>query len=223
MKSSWNAWIVCLVAWPLAGATIIDVTTRTAVTLAPGDTLSFLISDSSYVRYAAQYGAPAAPTSISFLLLSSPLSTDSAISAVLQSQDGSVGMSFPTLISATPGWFQSVGYQGPMSSFSGQLSLPETLSSQIFVGSSAVLTLENLGTGDLTVGLFSYPMWQNLYMSLGSGHFSASSQDSAVSWDPPDAPHSEAPEPQSALLLTSGGALCVLAASLKRYWRRVSE
>src|SRR5690242_13139571 len=78
-----KAYLILLLASTAPAATI-DVTSAPSVQVNTGDTLSFELSASSYSAAAAQFGLPSYPSSLTFWLVSAPLTFAPPFSATLR-------------------------------------------------------------------------------------------------------------------------------------------
>ena len=231
MRLRWGLYLAILVA-PVISATTIDLSSETSILVHTGDTLIFQVSTGSFGVNAAAFGLPLYPEDVSFALASDPLSGLGGFSATLESADGEVSVGFDSLTSGL-GFFQGTGYAGDVSTLQGYLRLSPLLSEALFSAPSAIIALRNEGA-DVTVGLSSYLLRQDLYVGLSAGPLSVGAapglvelktQETVLSakafGTPLDlAPDSAVPEPQTGGLLFGGGALlCGLSAVLARITR----
>ena len=214
------------------GASTIDVSTETSAVVRTGDTLVFHLSTWNFGVNAAAWGLPLYPTDVTFALASAPLSGAGGFAATLESADRAVSVVFGNL-TFSPGHFHGSGYSGEASTLESYLHLSPLLSEALFSASSAVIALRNDGP-DVTVGLPSYLLRQDLFANLSGGPLSVGAipgwveleslvtrelrmdLGGAVNFEA----ISEVPEPQSGVLLLGGGVLlCGLSLVLARFSR----
>jgi len=144
------------------------------------------------------------------------------------------------------GYFQGSLYQGPVPMESGSLALSPALSSQLFAGPAVLLTVEDMG-GDVSLGLAPYSLLQSLEVSLSGDGFSVGGTVAAVTLeraplllsdgslvgaagaqtpvsieDLDGGGSSEAPEPDSGVLLALGGACLGLLAHVSKRSRALN-
>lgn len=225
------AFLACLASLPLAADTIYPQ--QSAVTLETGDSLAFTFTEASYAANAARFGASASPGSLSFLLTTAELSGAFDFSAALLAYDGSSQFSLGNG-AATDGWFEGAYYTGAVSVASGSVNLSPADSAALFGRSMAVLLLENTGAA-VTLGLPPYTLAQDMFITLkgsvGSGGIlSVGGLVTSVSLDRAQATQSltngsfsllqtsgsDAPEPQSWLMIVAGAAALLLLGRRKR-------
>lgn len=226
---------VWLAALPVSAA-MIDVTSLNQVTLGPGDALAFTFSASGYLAYAAQYQAPAYPTTIDFRLLTVNLISPWGFTAELQSRDGLTSLALGS-VAVSAASFHGALYNGPAEAVSGSASLSPDVAAEIFSG-SATLVLRN-ASPSVTFELPRYRLAQTMFVSLGGGGLSVGGfvygvalEQASDKVDPVGDPSLDAmghfledgpldvPEASSGLLLAGGGALLLaLGAALKRFQR----
>jgi hypothetical protein len=221
MRIAGAAMLVWLASVPVR-ASIIDVTEWTTVRVDPGNTLSFEISGSSYAANAPLYGASARPTRIEFTLVTAE-GTGGLFTAILETAGASVVLAIPGPLSFVPGTFHGAAYDGPISALTAWRDLSDLESEALFAGGTAILTLQNQGS-ETVLGLSPYTLPHVLLVTLSGGAFSVGARVGTVLLDPPDAPLTAAPEPNSGvLLLAGGGLLCLISAALQRIERRRVE
>ena len=189
------AWLTAL---PLCAGTI-SLSGQSTVTLNAGDALVFTISDYSYTSHAPAFGAPLNPSHVSFTLVTAPLDGAWALTAGLMSLDGSISALFDNL-TLTEGSFQGSKYHGPVSTASGSMLLSADVSSQVFTGPAALLTLRNAG-GDVILGLSPYTLMQDLKVTFSSGMTNLTGDSLARDSG------ADVPEPRPLLLTALGAAL----------------
>lgn len=222
--ASWRvAWCACLLAAPLCAGTI-NVSADSSVSLEPGDTLTFNISAWSYLVQAAQYGAPADPTYVSFSLLTDPLLASLELAVSLQSYSGSASAPVAA-VNQSSGYFLGSLYQGPVSVEWGSTQLSPSLSSQLFSGPALIVSVEDL-SGSATLDLAPYTVLQTLEVSLSGGGLTTGGYVAAATLETPsmslmaepleNIESSDTPEPPSALLALAAGGLFLLARLSKR-------
>ena len=201
-----------LFAWalPLA-ANSITVTSATSALLHTGDELVFTVSSYGFGVNAAQLGMASSPARVGFEFVSDALASGAVFDATLVSRDGSASAEF-SQGTFRPGQFQGTYYSGAVSVLSGSMSLTAALSQELFAGSSAILTLKNVGP-DVTVGLAPYTLAQSLSVSLSAGGFSTGAPPVMVLMEQQGA---SAPEPGSLVLLTFVGLLALLWTGMNR-------
>jgi hypothetical protein len=180
---------------PLAAGTIVDVSTRTAQQMNPGDTLFFLVSDLSI--------ASGAIDSVEFQFITQPIPSTAQFAAELTSRDGSISIAFAAL-DFQPGYFTGAGYRGPISSISGTVDLSPTLAEQIFQNTHATLVLENVGPS-ITVKLPGYTLAQDVSVSLSSGNTMAGAVTGGALYEDPPPPPDPTPEGDSGFLVAGAG------------------
>jgi hypothetical protein len=150
-----------------------DVSDMPSVVLVEGSTLSTTVSVGNFSYYAGALGLPIYPTSVTFTLVTLPLSASvPAPFTVRLSSASSDGVSFGPLY-WTEGYFQGFSYAGPVSVLTGTLQISEDSSSKLF-GSKTVLTLlyQQGSTPNIQVGLPPYLVRQDLTISLGGSGLS---------------------------------------------------
>jgi hypothetical protein len=205
--------------WTLAAglpASTIDVSLQPTLLLQSGDSLTFVFTDTGYVRDASAMGMAPSPSQIFFSLISAPFGSAGLFTAGVESADGPASAMFPGPLRWTSGMVQTSEYDGPASVLMGNLTLSSTLSQQIFAGSEAELTLTYAGP-DVTVGLPGYSLKDDLRISLAGGDISVGAMDYSVTLSNGGA---AAPEPQPvAMLVATGALLCALSGALKRFVR----
>ncbi len=197
------------------GASIVNDTNATDVSLHTGEDLLFRVSIQDYQNEALLFGAPMLPTSFSFTLVTAP--TDSAVQfqAGLESDNGSNADILPQSLTLEPGTFDSGNYSGPVSTLSGSFSLSSSQSNSLFAGGTAFLVITDLG-GNVTIGLPPYTLTDDLYGSVYGGGLNVGAWTISTFYDPPTA----VPEPGSGFLVFSGGIGLFIAAALQRRARR---
>jgi hypothetical protein len=159
---------VWLAALPVCASTI-DVTGQTQVTLGTGNALAFTFSAGSYLAHAAQYQAPAYPTSIDFLFATTNLASALDFTAELQSGDGATSVAFDHVV-VSDGAFQGALYNGAVTTISGSVELAPDIAAGIFSG-PAVLVLRDAASG-VNMGLPPYLLAQSMVVSLSGGGLS---------------------------------------------------
>ena len=190
-----------------------------AAILQTGDSVSFAISDRSFVFNSQRLGGPPAPTGISFQFFTAPLAGSTQFDATLESADGSVAVAVDNL-TFVPGTFQGAEYRGMVSSLNGRFTLPEAVSAALFANSQAVLVLQNEGPA-VALGLASYSLPQELEVSLSAGNFSVGALELGPAFA---SVREDAPEPDYGWVSGVVG-LAFLAAGLglKRFCRGPAE
>ena len=204
----------------MSGGTI--VTGMFDVTLHTGDTLTFTFSESGYQGYAPKFGAPAAPSSVSYSLvagLADAIDAEWVYSAELQSMDGATSVAFGNENTAA-GYLQGSLYHGQVTTASGQVKLAPEVAAKIFGNSAARLVLRDL-SGDVTIGLSPYTLGQDMRISLSGGGLSVGGMLTSVTLEPSmrvagDAPGQNTPEPGYGLPITAASVLAWLAARIRR-------
>src|SRR5215472_2300107 len=107
---------ICLLALATRlGASTIDVSAQSSVTLRSGDTLNFLFSWSSYANYAVASGLSPYPASVNFTFTSMPVTAAGQFTADLQSTTAVSSVAFPGAIVWTNGYLSSSAYTGSVS------------------------------------------------------------------------------------------------------------
>jgi len=129
--------------------------------------------------------------------------------------------------------FTSSGYSGEVSTLQGYLHIAPMLSQPLFESGSIAIALRNLGP-DIELGLSSYALRQNLFVSLSAGRLSvgalpgwveleeAQNQRGLSFLDAQEGPGdgAEIPEPGSRRLLLGGwGIICGLSVLLRQIAR----
>jgi hypothetical protein len=215
--------LVFMVALRLSAATIIDVSSQSAITLNSGGALRFTIYNGNFTANAKNLNLSAVVTDVSFDLLSDPLSESGRFTAILSSADGPVSLSQGSLGFAA-GFLDSATYRGTVSVLHGSFSFSQETSSKLFDGGSAVLTLLYDGPA-VTVGLSSSTLQKDFHASLSGGPLSVGAVQSRVSYIPPAqtlartalaAQAAEVPEPGSGPLLAGAAAGLWLLSSMRR-------
>lgn len=213
-------------------AGVVDVSTSNSVFVHTGDTLTFELSVSSYSLHAQAFGLPPYPETLQFALVTAPLSVPGQFSATLSSPDASDNVAFDAPLSFTAGHFSSAGYQGTVDTLHGQVQLQAQTAQDLFGGGKVQLHLINLG-GNLTLGLPSLLLGQDLFATLSGGPLSVGVRVGSVTLDRPNsllvrsfsfaaaAPAAfGTPEPDTAWLLAAGGILlCAFSSLLARLSR----
>ena len=228
MKISWGIYFALLAAPLLPAGTIVDVSSNTSTVIGSGDTLVFQVLSGNFAGTALSFGQSIYPSTVSFSLMTAPISGAGTFEASLQSSDGSVSVALDNPIGFTGGMLFKSGYSGAVSTLNGYLTLSPLLSEALF-SSPPVLVLTYTGP-DFVLGLDPYTLRQELQVSLGSGPLTAGALQGAVTLETPDPPHlqmalltlgqfgadvsdsapgSAVPEPDSALLSLGGGALLI--------------
>jgi hypothetical protein len=202
-------------------ASTIDASMQSSQLLQTGDCLEFLFSGSSYARSAAGLGLATYPGSIHFTFASMPLSVAGQFTAEVQSSDGLISAAFSGPIGWAGGYAQNSGYSGPISAVEGTLSLSNELSQAVFSQSTAELILSYTGP-DVLVGMQGNNLRQDLTVSLSNGPLSIGGMVYSVALQNngsaavTSGESTNAPEPDSALLLLGAGlGLCVAARVMK--------
>ncbi|MBZ5728368.1 MAG: hypothetical protein LAP87_25715 [Acidobacteriia bacterium] len=193
------------------------MSSATTVVMHTGDALSFAVADWNFSINAADLGLPLNPTHIGFTLVTTPLDPAARFSAVLESSDGSVSLSFGGPLAAAAGQFQGAYYHGAISAIEADMPLSGELSQQLFAGRGALLTLRNTGP-DVLLGLAPYTLQQDLNVSLFGGGLNLGAPQGPVTFS--ESPAAQVPEPLPGALL--GGGAAVLAA-LSLALRRISH
>jgi len=210
--NQWRAIAVLLLACSAHAATILQT----------GDSLAFPISDRGFVFNSLRTGGPAAPTGVSFVFTTEPLTGSTLFDATLESRDGSVSVSLGAGLSFQPGSFQGTYYSGPASVLFGRITLPETVSSQLFAGNQAVLVLQNIGPA-ITLGLSSYTLAQELDVSLSGTNLSVGALGmgaALTSYGSNGNLPEPAPEPPSGLICAVVGGLFIAAGRVLKHFSR---
>jgi len=203
-------------AIPLAASSI-DVTTVTSVTLHTGDSLSFTFPTYSFAANARNLGIDPTPTTLGFGLVSALDALGGQFDATLLSRDGQTIVAFPRASTFTQGQFQGVLYKGQVAALDDSLTLSSSLARQLLAESSAVLQFTNVGD-DVTLGLATYTLEQNLTVCLYGHGLSVGAPSLVVAYDDPP---SDAPEPASFLLIAIGAVLLALAKVLRRIFHPI--
>jgi hypothetical protein len=231
----WGFCLAILVAPEIGAATIdisADVSSMSSAVVHTGDTLVFQLLTWNFGVNAALFGLPVYPTDVSFALVSAPLSVAPGFAATLESADRAVSVAFdsPTF---GPGYFQGSGYEGEVATLQGYLHLSPLLSEELFSAPSAVIALRNDGP-DVTIGLPTYLLRQDLFSSLSGGPLSVGAIPGFVELESQGngarllgfrgpvnfAADSQVPEPRSGGLLFGGGVLlCGLSVVLAHVTR----
>jgi hypothetical protein len=241
MSLRWGIYLALLAAPALLAGTI-DVSSDTSATLETGDSLAFQVLSSSFSTDAQSFGLPIYPTAISFALTTAPLVGAGDFQATLQSADGSISVAWANPIAFTGGSLQSFGYSGAVSTANGYLQLSPQLSVSLF-SASPILTLTYTGP-DVTLGLASYSLRQDMHVSLGGGPLTVGALQGSVTLETPESlvltplvldlsgPRGPSfggfttdpavPEPGSALLFVGGAALLGIFLMLGRRLRRTA-
>jgi hypothetical protein len=233
MKLQLGLWLAIFSAAPIGAATI-DISADTRTTVRTGDTLVFHLLTSNFALDAAAFGLPVNPSEISFALVSAPLDVGSRFAATLESPDRAVSVAFGDLTFG-PGYFQSSGYAGGVSTLQGRLDLTPAVSKVLFSSTFTVIALLNEGP-DVELGLAPYTLRQSLYASLTGetlsigavvdsvdldGHVTRTRVNSfgAMSFTA----DTSVPEPQTGgLFLLGGVVLCGFSAIFRRISRRAA-
>jgi len=213
------------VAVRLHGGAVVDVSASTSALLRPGDALAYQILTGNFSSNAARYGLDPNPVDISFTFATAPVNTPAAVSAWLESTDGSVAIAFAGPLEFTPGLWESSQFQGPVSTLGGYLHLSGGVSAEIFGSGAAQLVLRNEGDS-FAVGLPPTMLRQDLFVSLTGGPLSVGALDglvSLVSGSPGSggllsggaSPQDQAPEPATMLTGLLAMALVWRAARMK--------
>lgn len=204
MRLSNVVWVLALAVSPLRPGAIFDVTSHTTQKMYPGDTLYFLVSDLTM---------PVVDR-VSFQFFSAPIDLSTQFEAALMSRDGSTSVEFSSPV-LTAGVFSGSLYSGAVTVISGELSLPDGVSADIFQNKRATLMLRDLGPA-VTVGLAPYTLTQDLSLTLGYGPVSAGAVTNGTLYEDPPPP-AETPESDSRLLVALAGVLlCLCSRALKR-------
>jgi hypothetical protein len=124
-------WLM-LAAAPLYGGAI-DITGRQTALVRTGDTVSFEIFAGSYALNALGFGLPAAPSDVSFSLITSPLVNPAQFAATVTSSDASIELAFDGILGFTPSYLSSVGFQGTVSALNGHLNIASFASAELFL------------------------------------------------------------------------------------------
>jgi hypothetical protein len=163
MHFSVRALLVCLAALPL-GASTVDVSRESTITLHTGDSLVFSISASSFMRYANG----AAPGKVSFGFSSAPFAGTWDFTAGLESP--STGETAPfSALQYSDGQFHGALYNGAVDTVRGSMTLGSGVVERVFSGPVVLLALQNTG-GDVALGLSTYKLADDLTVSFsGSG------------------------------------------------------
>jgi hypothetical protein len=224
--------LAVLASFPLAADTIYPE--QSTITLNTGDSLAFTFTEASYAANAARYGASASPVSLSFALITSELSGVFNFSATILAYDDSAEIPFGNE-AVTEGRFTGTYYKGAVSVASGSVRLSAADSAAIFTSSRAVLVLENTGAA-VTLGLAPYTLAQDMQITLTGLTQSGSSlsvgglvssvsleraQPSAVlltnnSLSTLESSGTDAPEPQSWVLIAAGAGAMLLMRRRRR-------
>ncbi len=218
--------LAVLAALPLAASTI--VTYEPTVVLSGGDALAFRFSPWSYRAHTGSV-----PERMFFQLSSLALDPQAEFSAVLQSPDGALSAEIEGLQIGS-GYFQSAAYHGPVSTLSGSFEIPPALAG-VFSGPAAVLVFRNLGR-DVTLGVPPIGIASTLGISLSGPDLSVGAvvvsaqldtaaqpsmlADAIAGFPAADSAPGAVPEPSSALLLASSGALLLLVSRALKRMRR---
>ena len=209
-------------------ASVVDVSASETVFVRSGDTLTFELLTGSYPLHAQALGLPLYPESLQFAVVTAPRGAAGEFAASLASADASNGIAFAAPLGFTSGYVASAGYQGTVDTLLGQVQLASGLSQDLFVGGTVQLRLLNLG-GDITLGLPSLLLGQDLFSSLSGGPLSVGARVGAVTLEGADSPLRRGfgasgvtadvvvPEPDTGWLLLAGvllGAFCFRPARL---------
>jgi hypothetical protein len=234
MKLNWGLYLAILAVPALPAATI-DVSSNTSTSIASGDSLAFQVVSWNFARNAISFGQSIYPTAVSFSLLTDPIAGGGDFQATLQSADGSVSAAFAGPLAFTGGMLNSSGNATAVSTLNGYLYLSPLLSEALF-SASPVLILTYDGP-DLTLGLDSYTMRQELQVTLSGGPLTVGALQGPVTLQTPAlsrftvtpfiqdgspsgpggiSQDSTVPEPDSALLSLGGGMLLVALSRLVR-------
>jgi hypothetical protein len=229
MLPRWGLYLAMLAA-PAVAATIRDVSDDASVVVHTGDTLVFQLLTSSFAADAARLRLPVQLTGISFAFATSPVSGAGSFGATLESADGLASVPFGELTFGT-GSLDRGGNGQDVSVLESSLS---QLDSKTFFGEPAVfIALRNDGP-EVTLGVPSFPMRQDMFATLSGGSLQVGAIPTSVELESQDKPvslmafgraisssaDSEVPEPHSGGLLLGGGALlCGLSAVLARVAR----
>jgi hypothetical protein len=226
MRLRWGLYLAIL-AVPLLRAGTIDVSSQTNAVVHTGDTLLFELLTWNFGVNATAFGLSPYPTAVNVDLVSAPLSVTGGFAATLESADRTLSVAFDS-VTFGPGYIQSSGYTGVVSTVQGYLQLSPLLSQALFGAGSAFLALRNTGP-DVTVGLPPYGLPWDVYASLTGGPLSVGalpgavnlqSQGNRVNFLGWGGAVDSVPEPRSGGLLLGGGALlCGLSVLLARVSR----
>jgi hypothetical protein len=223
MRLRWGLYLAILAA-PLVRGSTIDVSSETNVVVQTGDTLVFELLTWNFGVNATAFGLSPYPTAVNFDLVSVPLSVTGGVAATLESADQTLSIAFDPLTFG-PGYIEGSGYTGAVSTVQGYLPLSPFLSQALFSSGSAFIALRNNGP-DVTVGLPSYALPQDVYASLTGGPLSVGALPGSVNLESQGnrvtlfgwgGVADSVPEPRSGGLLLGGGALlCGLSVLLAR-------
>ena len=167
MKFSWGVCFALLASPLLPAGTIFDVSSNTSTLISSGDTLSFQVLSGNFAGTALSFGQSIYPDTVSFSLVTAAVVGAGTFAASLQSSGGDVSVALDHPIGFTPGIISKSGYSGAVSTLNGYLTLSPTLSERLF-SSLPELVLTYSGP-DLTLGLDSYTLRQEMQVSLGGG------------------------------------------------------